>query len=47
MPEAMLAAGGYSWNAGIFLFRAGRMRDAMLTHCRAIFERPTARRRRR
>jgi mannose-1-phosphate guanylyltransferase/mannose-6-phosphate isomerase len=36
--EAMLAAGGYSWNAGIFLFRAGRMRDAMLTHCRAIFE---------
>lgn len=36
--KAMLAAGGYSWNAGIFLFRAGRMRDAMLTHCRAIFE---------
>lgn len=36
--EAMLAAGGYDWNAGIFLFRAGRMRDAMLTHCRAIFE---------
>ncbi|MBK6414644.1 sugar phosphate nucleotidyltransferase [Sphingopyxis sp.] len=36
--EAMLAAGGYSWNAGIFLFRAGRMRDAMLTQCRAIFE---------
>ncbi|MBA3941923.1 MAG: mannose-1-phosphate guanyltransferase, partial [Sphingopyxis sp.] len=36
--EQMLAAGGYSWNAGIFLFRAGRMRDAMLTHCRAIFE---------
>ncbi|WP_326914890.1 mannose-1-phosphate guanylyltransferase [Sphingopyxis chilensis] len=36
--EAMLAAGGYSWNAGIFLFRAGRMRDAMLTHCRAIFK---------
>lgn len=36
--EKMLAAGGYSWNAGIFLFRAGRMRDAMLTHCRAIFE---------
>ena len=30
--QAMLAAGGYSWNAGIFLFRAGRMRDAMLTH---------------
>ncbi|MBL0916887.1 MAG: mannose-1-phosphate guanylyltransferase, partial [Sphingopyxis sp.] len=36
--ERMLAAGGYSWNAGIFLFRAGRMRDAMLDHCRAIFE---------
>lgn len=36
--QAMLAAGGYSWNAGIFLFRAGRMRDAMLTHCRAIVE---------
>ena len=36
--ERMIAAGGYSWNAGIFLFRAGRMRDAMLTHCRAIFE---------
>jgi mannose-1-phosphate guanylyltransferase/mannose-6-phosphate isomerase len=36
--EAMLAAGGYSWNAGIFLFRAGRMRDAMLSHCRPIFE---------
>lgn len=36
--ESMLTAGGYSWNAGIFLFRAGRMRDAMLTHCRSIFE---------
>lgn len=36
--EAMLAVGGYSWNAGIFLFRAARMRDAMLTHCRPIFE---------
>ncbi|MDK2761018.1 MAG: NTP transferase domain-containing protein [Sphingopyxis sp.] len=36
--EAMLASGGYSWNAGIFLFRAARMRDAMLTHCRPIFE---------
>lgn len=36
--EKMLADGGYSWNAGIFLFRAGRMRDAMLEHCRAIFE---------
>lgn len=36
--ERMLAIGGYSWNAGIFLFRAGRMRDAMLEQCRAIFE---------
>lgn len=36
--EQMLASGGYSWNAGIFLFRAGRMRDAMLTHCRDIFD---------
>ncbi|MBE1526917.1 mannose-1-phosphate guanylyltransferase/mannose-6-phosphate isomerase [Sphingopyxis sp. OAS728] len=36
--EAMLAEGGYSWNAGIFLFRAGAMRAAMLTHCPAIFE---------
>lgn len=36
--KKMLAAGGYSWNAGIFLFRAARMRDAMLTHCRAIIE---------
>lgn len=36
--EAMLAAGGHSWNAGIFLFRASRMRDAMLEHCRPIFE---------
>lgn len=36
--ERMLAAGGYSWNAGIFLFRAGRMRDAMLEQCRTIFE---------
>lgn len=35
--DAMIAAGGHSWNAGIFLFRAARMRDAMLTHCRAIF----------
>jgi mannose-1-phosphate guanylyltransferase len=40
LPEAeqMLAAGGYHWNAGIFLFRAARMRDAMLEHCRDIFE---------
>lgn len=34
----MLAAGGFSWNAGIFLFRAGRMRDAMLDRCPMIFD---------
>lgn len=33
----MLASGGFSWNAGIFLFRAGRMRDAMLARCPTIF----------
>ena len=36
--KQMLAAGGFSWNAGIFLFRAGRMRDAMLARCPAIFD---------
>lgn len=36
--KAMLSAGGYSWNAGIFLFRARAMRDAMRTHCPAILE---------
>lgn len=35
--KRMLASGGFSWNAGIFLFRAGRMRDAMLARCPAIF----------
>ena len=35
--EAMLREGGYSWNAGIFLFRARRMRDAMLLHCPEIY----------
>jgi mannose-1-phosphate guanylyltransferase len=35
--EAMLAAGGYSWNAGIFLFRADRMAQAMSQHCPAIY----------
>ncbi|MBW8295469.1 mannose-1-phosphate guanylyltransferase [Sphingopyxis sp.] len=34
--EAMLAAGGFSWNAGIFLFRADAMYAAMARHCRAI-----------
>jgi mannose-1-phosphate guanylyltransferase len=36
--EAMLSAGGYSWNAGIFLFRSHAMRDAMRAHCPAILE---------
>lgn len=36
--ERMLAAGGFNWNAGIFLFRAGRMRDAMRRHCPAILD---------
>ncbi len=34
----MLAAGGFDWNAGIFLFRAGRMRAAMRRHCPAILD---------
>ena len=34
--EAMLAAGGFNWNAGIFLFRADAMRAAMALHCPAI-----------
>ncbi|ALH79856.1 mannose-1-phosphate guanylyltransferase [Sphingopyxis macrogoltabida] len=33
VAKSMIAAGGYSWNAGIFLFRAGAMRDAMRVHC--------------
>lgn len=36
--EAMLAAGGYSWNAGIFLFRADRMAQAMAQHCPDIYQ---------
>lgn len=36
--ERMLAAGGFDWNAGIFLFRAGRMRAAMHRHCPAILD---------
>jgi mannose-1-phosphate guanylyltransferase/mannose-6-phosphate isomerase len=36
--ERMLAAGGYSWNAGIFLFRADRMREEMQAHCPAILD---------
>ncbi|HEX4736906.1 MAG TPA: sugar phosphate nucleotidyltransferase [Allosphingosinicella sp.] len=30
--EAFLADGGYDWNAGIFLFRAGAMVEALATH---------------
>lgn len=40
--EAMLADGGYSWNAGIFLFRADRMADAMRQYCPDIFAAATA-----
>ncbi|HEY7809929.1 MAG TPA: mannose-1-phosphate guanylyltransferase [Allosphingosinicella sp.] len=29
---AFLAAGGYDWNAGIFLFKAGAFLDALATH---------------
>ncbi len=36
--RAMLSTGDYSWNAGIFLFRARVMRDAMRTHCPAILD---------
>ncbi|WP_033073198.1 mannose-1-phosphate guanylyltransferase [Sphingopyxis sp. MWB1] len=36
--QAMLAAGSYSWNAGIFLFRAGHMQAALETHCPAIWQ---------
>ncbi|MBX3575914.1 MAG: AGE family epimerase/isomerase [Rhizobiaceae bacterium] len=32
-----LAAGNFYWNAGIFLFRAGAMRDAFLKHQPAIW----------
>ncbi len=35
--EAMVRQGGFSWNAGIFLFEAGRMREAMHAHCPAIY----------
>jgi mannose-1-phosphate guanylyltransferase len=30
--EAFLAGGGYDWNAGIFLFRAGAMVEALAAH---------------
>jgi len=46
--EAMLAAGGYDWNAGIFLFHArtfleelGRQKPDMLAATRAAFEAAT------
>lgn len=32
-----LEAGGFYWNAGIFLFRAGAMRDAFLAHQPALW----------
>jgi len=33
----LIDKGGHSWNAGIFLFRASAMRDAMLAHCPEIY----------
>lgn len=35
--EAYLGAGTFFWNAGIFLFRAGAMREAFLAHAPEIF----------
>jgi mannose-1-phosphate guanylyltransferase/mannose-6-phosphate isomerase len=35
--ERYLAAGNFYWNAGIFLFRAGAMRDAFLKHAPDIW----------
>ena len=37
VAQRLLEDGGHSWNAGIFLFTAGAMRRAMLTHCPDIF----------
>jgi mannose-1-phosphate guanylyltransferase/mannose-1-phosphate guanylyltransferase/mannose-6-phosphate isomerase len=34
--EAFVADGGYDWNAGIFLFRAGAMVDALAAHAPEI-----------
>lgn len=39
--QAMLDQGGYSWNAGIFLFRADRMADAMRQFCPDILQAAT------
>jgi mannose-1-phosphate guanylyltransferase len=36
--EAYLAEGGYSWNGGIFLFRAGAFLDALQEHAPDILE---------
>jgi len=37
VARQLLDDGGHSWNAGIFLFGAGAMRSAMLTHCPDIY----------
>lgn len=34
--QGYLAAGGYDWNAGIFMFRADRILDEMRVHCPKI-----------
>ncbi|PKP70567.1 MAG: mannose-1-phosphate guanylyltransferase/mannose-6-phosphate isomerase [Alphaproteobacteria bacterium HGW-Alphaproteobacteria-5] len=34
--QSYLAAGGYDWNAGIFMFRADRILDEMRVHCPEI-----------
>lgn len=36
--KSYVADGGYYWNSGIFLFRAGAMRDAFLGLCPEIWE---------
>jgi mannose-1-phosphate guanylyltransferase/mannose-1-phosphate guanylyltransferase/mannose-6-phosphate isomerase len=36
--EAYVGDGGYDWNGGIFLFRAGRYLDALRAHAPAILE---------
>lgn len=40
--ERYLEQGVYSWNAGIFLFRADRMQDEMSAHCPAILDAASA-----
>lgn len=37
VAKQLLREGGHCWNAGIFLFQAGAMRDAMLAHCPDVY----------